>query len=156
MIRCRKIKPEDKQREYWTHIFNIFDKPFNGYRVENKIGRGIPDFAYIYKGVCGWIEFKVAKMTVNKGRVHFKHFTPEQRRFNKVNKSKTIFLFLRVGPSDFILDHTAIEYLKGPIYYNEIARLSLLELNNGCLEGIHERLNPAKTIKLMRLLKGKR
>ena len=89
-------------------------KPLHGKRVENLLEKGTPDWNY----ANGWIELKSAeKWPVRGGRLKMRHYTPEQRIFQrKRGKVGNVFMVWRIGTEWYLFDHDFAFYqlyLKG-------------------------------------------
>jgi len=101
------MKPEAQQTKDWIKVFNLIPGVEGHERIENKIGNGTPDFAYCIEGVHGWIEFKVhpapKRSTGKIGKIQ--HWKGMQREWmQKRYTSPTVFLVLRIGDRDYILN----------------------------------------------------
>jgi hypothetical protein len=100
-------KPEQKQYERWARLMHLLPGQVAYQRIENTVLSGTPDFAYTIDGVNGWIEFKVAHEPKKESTpVKLRHWSPVQRAWmTNRSESKTVFLVVRVGEYDFLLDY---------------------------------------------------
>ena len=101
------MKPETRQRMDWVPIFNLTPGMQAHERIENSVQNGTPDYTYTLDGINGWIEFKVHKPLKDplKKIGSLRHWSGLQREWMRARYlSPTVFLFLRVGAWDFILD----------------------------------------------------
>lgn len=59
------------EQEFYRNVVKPAIDPWGEHdRIENGIGEGLPDIAYAFSGVQGWIEMKVAKNS----RLYFRRF----------------------------------------------------------------------------------
>lgn len=68
-------------------------------RIENMIGRGMPDVTYCIHGASGFIELKYLDHWPRQGKpVVLKHFTPQQRNWirQRLSAEGRVFLLLEV------------------------------------------------------------
>ena len=148
------MKPEDSQREYWNHIFNTVDSGIKTYRIENKLGAGIPDMLLCYRGVNTLIEFKVSHNKIKDGPVNIKHFNKNQVNFFLDNKSNNHLFILRVGDLDLVFMWKAIALGLNKRTLPELIKQSVLLINHSKLEGIHKKLNKNTRVKLIQIIRG--
>jgi hypothetical protein len=100
------MKPEAKLSLEWDMLMNRLPNMDGHESIENTSNTGTPDKAFTISGINGWAELKVAKEPKKDSTcIKLPHWSKIQRLWMKRRlTSSTVFLVLRVGIWDYILD----------------------------------------------------